>query len=294
MVKGDRAPLEQTVESDSEDGSENSSESNSPSDGSYFGRYDMRTELGQNTADVDQTLSSLGKISLRIRGPAFQTRQVNKKATEYEELFRVEDQVDGQIVERVIDLFGAYSDFDQRHVNEFIRQLQRSTTGKVDDPPLPPGTPDGLHSREPPHYLTQRWGISITTRRRIFAYWRRRARTPSVTEVTPQPTPMNLDDLPFPTNKKRRLMSSSGQEDEATNSSKRTLLPETDLSPDCRKADDVGAVLKTSSVAIRLHDDNGSTRFPSPPALAPEQKTFVCHYCNELCTSECAEGGRWR
>ncbi|KAE9583001.1 hypothetical protein CGMCC3_g803 [Colletotrichum fructicola] len=120
VIQGDRLPLEQTLESDSEDDSENSSECNSSSDGSYSGRYDMRTELGQNTADVDQTLASLEKIAWRIDSPAFQTTPLNKKAHEHKEEVQVDDQP--------FDLFKAYSDFDQRHVNEFFRQLERAMT----------------------------------------------------------------------------------------------------------------------------------------------------------------------
>ncbi|KAF4425726.1 Ankyrin-3 [Colletotrichum fructicola] len=120
VVTGSRPPLEETLINDMDDSSGYSSESGSSDDGGYFSRVPVKqTELGQNTAEINHILSSLVKLSFRIRGPANRTAHLDHKALNHKELVSVDGTTMG-------DLLEAYSTLDRQHVEETLRQLRKN------------------------------------------------------------------------------------------------------------------------------------------------------------------------
>ncbi|KAF4922089.1 Ankyrin-3 [Colletotrichum viniferum] len=262
VVTGSRPPLEETLINDMDDSSGYSSESGSSDDGGGFSRVPVKqTELGQNTAEINHILSSLVKLSFRIRGPANRTAHLDHKALNHKELVPVDGTTMG-------DLLEAYSTLDRQHVEETLRQLRKNEAAvEIYDDLHVPAAVDSTAAEKSSgmleSYLVDRWSKSITSRRRVFAYWRRHAKKlakderpsqPRETTARPSEPPVavplgvvrsseGLNTNPRPV--KSHVPSSAG----------RTLLSGTDATKYHHDGDNIDTVSTISYVSTAFGDD---------------------------------------
>ncbi|KAE9583000.1 hypothetical protein CGMCC3_g801 [Colletotrichum fructicola] len=300
VVTGSRPPLEETLINDMDDSSGYSSESGSSDDGGYFSRVPVKqTELGQNTAEINHILSSLVKLSFRIRGPANRTAHLDHKALNHKELVSVDGTTMG-------DLLEAYSTLDRQHVEETLRQLRKNQAAVeiYDDLHVPAAVDSAAAEKSSgmlESYLVDRWSKSITSRRRVFAYWRRHAKKLAKDERPSQlrETIARLSEPPVAV-PLGVVRSSEGLntnprpvESHVPSSAGRTLLSGTDATKYHHDGDNVDTVSTISYVSTAFGDD-GTSELPAPPLIKPDQLEFVCPYCHVLCAAREGRGRRWR
>lgn len=298
MVQGHRLPLEKTIESDSEYNSDESSISSSSENDIRSNDLSTRTELGQNTAEVDQILSSLVRLSFRIRGPNSRTAQADLKAVTHKEIVPVEDS-------EPVDLMSSFETFDRQYVDEVFRQIRREVSKGVaahrSDAFSADGSPSTGGTGDSATYLRETWSKSITNRRRVFAYWRRHARKLAEEEPSfrpremkarqPQAIPITAESARVP---EISALLQNLAPSQAPSSAVRTALSGTEAT--MYRGDDVdldaGSVVSYASTAFDT--DGVCSELPPPPSLKPGQMEFVCSVCHVLCPARDAKGTRWR
>lgn len=295
MLQGARLPLEEALSRGSNSELEYSSDDSSSGDDSESGSSNTRTELGQNTAEVNHILSSLVRISFRIRSHATRTAQLNHKALTYKHMIPT----DGA---NMTDLFEVYSRFDKLYVQDFFLQIRRlaAEEGRASpSPQMQTTTPGG---KDVTGSLVERWGRSVTTRRRIFAYWRRHARKlakpeppsrpPAGTgEIRPPsviPAAINLVHLPGSSD-----LGINTRGSQAPSSARRTLLSGTEATIYQQGPDETDAVSTVSYSSTVFDADGNFSGIPPPPPLSPGQSEFVCPYCHVLCPAKDARRKHW-
>ncbi|KAF6839586.1 ankyrin repeat protein [Colletotrichum plurivorum] len=293
VLQGARLPLEEAVTRDFSSELEYSSDDSS-SDESDPGSSNTRTELGQNTADVDHILSSLVRVSFRIRSHATRTATLSHKALAYKRMVPTEGT-------NMVDLFEAYSSFDNLHVQDFFLQIRKlaAEEGRA-SPSLQTQTPTPGHE-DINNSLIERWSRSITTRRRIFAYWRRHARKLAKPEPPSQPT--ETDDRRTPSaisaaiNLTNLLENSDlgvkSRGSQVPSSARRTLLSGTEATIYHQRSDDNDTVSTVSYSSTAFDVEGNYNEIPPPPSLAPGQHEFVCPYCHVLCPAKDARHKHW-
>lgn len=299
MTTGSRPPLEETLVNDFDESSGYSSESGGSEDGDPIRPPGKQTELGQNTAEVNNILSSLVKLSFRIRGPAARPPHLDHKALNYKEIISVNETT-------TCDLFESYSPLDRVHVEEALRQLRKDQVAMEDNTTHQLLTTTQLNAPKTTketldNPLVDRWSKSITRRRRIFAYWRRHAKKLAKEERPPQPREIMSQLKSSPSTKPPEIVQSSEvantnirpAESHAPSSSGRTLLSGTDATKYRHDGDNFDTVSTISYISTAF-DADGSSELPSPPSMKPGQLEFVCPYCHVLCTAREAKGRRWR
>ncbi|KAF6818479.1 ankyrin repeat protein [Colletotrichum sojae] len=292
VLQGARLPLEEALTRDFSSELEYSSDDSS-SDESDPGSSNTRTELGQNTAEVDHILSSLVRVSFRIRSHATRTATLSHKALAYKHMVPTEGT-------NMVDLFEAYSSFDELHVQEFFLQIRRlvAEEGRA-SPSLQTQTPTPGH-KDINNSLIERLSRSITTRRRIFAYWRRHARKLAKPETPSRPT--EADDRRAPpaisvANLANLLESSDlgvkSRGSQVPSSARLTLLSGTEATVYHQRPDDTDAVSTVSYSSTAFDAEGNYNKIPPPPSLAPGQHEFVCPYCHVLCPAKDARRKHW-
>lgn len=298
MVQGLRLPFEKTIESDSEDDSDESSISSSSESDAQSKDLSTKTELGQNTAEVDQILSSLVKLSFRIRGPTSRIAQIDARAMSYKEMVSVEHS-------EPVDLMSSYETFDRQYVDEVFRQFRReafegSAAQTSDVAFVDESVPTG-EAEDGVSYLKKTWGKSVTNRRRIFAYWRRHARKLAKEEPTTrpreitirQPQPLPMASEPTRVSEAPILLQNLAPS-QVPSSAIRTMLSGTEATT-YRNDDvdlDTGSVVSYASTAFDA--DGITSELPPSPSIKPGHTEFVCSVCHVLCPARDAKGRRWR
>ncbi|KAH9233822.1 hypothetical protein K456DRAFT_310244 [Colletotrichum gloeosporioides 23] len=298
VVQGLRLPFEKTIESDSEDDSDESSIGSSSESEVRSNDVNMRTELGQNTTEVDQILSSLVKLSFRIRGPTSRTAQIDARAMSHKEMVTVEHS-------GPVDLMSSYETFDRQYVDEVFRQFRREafegSAAQTSNAAFVDEIPSTREAKDSASYLKETWGKSITNRRRIFAYWRRHARKLAKEEPTSRPTGITIrqsQPLPMASEPARvpeaPTLLRSLAPSQVPSSAVQTMLSATEAT--MYRSDnvdlDTGSVVSYASTAFDA--DGISSELPPPPLLKPGHTEFVCSVCHVLCPARDAKGRRWR
>ncbi|KXH51697.1 hypothetical protein CSIM01_04730 [Colletotrichum simmondsii] len=171
IVLGSRLPLEEALTLDSGEALEDFSDSDSSGGENGDHLFSSRTELGQNATETNHIISSLMKVSFKIRQPVSRTTQLRHKALSHKLSIRIDDTSTG-------DLFTAYSEFDRLHVEEMFRKFRKHTIEM--DPKSAFRVKQRLGESRQYHdkldrQLIDRWSKSITDRRRFFSYWKRHA-----------------------------------------------------------------------------------------------------------------------
>ncbi|KAF5486785.1 Ankyrin repeat domain-containing protein 50 [Colletotrichum siamense] len=272
VVQGLRLPFEKTIESDSDDSDESSIDSSSESD-VRSNELNTRTELGQNTAEIDQILSSLVKLSFRIRGPTSRTAQIDARAMSHKEMVSVEHS-------EPVDLMFSYETFDRQYVDEVFRQFHREAfeggAAQASDAAFVDESNSTGEAKNSASYLKDIWGKSITNRRRIFAYWRRHARKLAKEEPTARPREIAIrqsQPLPMASEPARVPEASTLLQNlapsQVPSSAVRTMLSGTEAT--MYRSDDVdldtGSVVSYASTAFDA--DGISSELPPPPSIKP-------------------------
>ncbi|TEA11541.1 hypothetical protein C8034_v007236 [Colletotrichum sidae] len=289
VVQGSRPPLEHTITQDLDYSSDETSSGSNDEDGSWT------TELGQNATNIDHILTSLGKITVRIRKPSSRKDHVSRKALEYTQTVMM----DGS--EK--DLLQSYADFDRRHTVEYFRQIRKSASrSSMDLQTVREDSKDllGHGTNSYDDHLCERWSKSLTTRRRIFAYWRRHARKLATTEGS---SPSRIESAPRPsqlpsTNAAQPLQHVPRNSYAASlvpTSLGRTILSGTEATAFTHDGDHLDtATISTFSCASTTWGAEGqSTELPAAPSLKPQHNEFLCPYCHVLCPSKDLRRKQW-
>ncbi|KAG7081550.1 meiosis-specific serine/threonine-protein kinase mek1, partial [Colletotrichum scovillei] len=309
IVNGSSKPVEEAFCVTRDDDSESSDGSVSAETIQYDDvKNNVQSEIGYNSSRIDQTLAALVKISFQIRGSSSRTTQLNQRALSYKEPPNPEDP-------SVLDILGGYSYFDYRHVEEYFRLVRKETTdqsreqsyGQSHEPP-----PSSVPFMEPENsfglYLVQRWGKSITDRRRVFAYWRRHARKlardefPSairdIKQTMPLVSPSEVygEDaehvrLSLPSQPKLVPLAPTGP---AFDSVSPTIYSGTEASRPISGdlSADTDSVVSYCSTALDL--SGNATELPPSPVVGGGQKEFICPCCCVVCPAKEGKDKRWR
>ncbi|KAL0942563.1 ankyrin repeat protein [Colletotrichum truncatum] len=269
IVRGLRAPIEQIIPDNSDQGFNCSGDSSGSENDSSDDENNTKTELGHNTAEIDHVISSLMRVSFRIKGPGSRTTQLNQKAMAHEELINV----DGPAAE---DIFLIYSDYDRQYVEEFFRQLRRVNAEMelhLFDGDTESTGPSEEKQQELTNDLVERWAKSITSRRRILAYWRRHARKLAKEEPSTAHTvvPTTAAEAVFPLRPAQSLMQSYAKQ-----STLQSTLSGTEAKRNVQEVNDIDTVSTVSYSSTTL-DESSSTGLPAPPSITPGQ-TKITRY----------------
>nr|XP_036589454.1 ankyrin repeat protein [Colletotrichum truncatum]KAF6801459.1 ankyrin repeat protein [Colletotrichum truncatum] len=286
IVRGLRAPIEQIIPDNSDQGFNCSGDSSGSENDSSDDENNTKTELGHNTAEIDHVISSLMRVSFRIKGPGSRTTQLNQKAMAHEELINV----DGPAAE---DIFLIYSDYDRQYVEEFFRQLRRVNAEMelhLFDGDTESTGPSEEKQQELTNDLVERWAKSITSRRRILAYWRRHARKLAKEEPSTAHTvvPTTAAEAVFPLRPAQSLMQSYAKQ-----STLQSTLSGTEAKRNVQEVNDIDTVSTVSYSSTTL-DESSSTGLPAPPSITPGQTKIVCPCCHIMCPVREVKGRRWR
>ncbi|KAK1475049.1 hypothetical protein CCUS01_16969 [Colletotrichum cuscutae] len=300
VIEGKRQPKENILNvtpNHPEIHEDDSSDSSSFSEGLETTAEDVsQTELGQNSDEIDDTISSLVKISFRIRGISSRDSQAAHKATMHKEFIQDEEL-------NTVDVFSVYSVFDRRHVEEWILHLRQSPESAGSQPQTPPRiTSDEVHHEEDKSHikpvtfedsdikLIERWSKATTVRRRVLAYWRRHARKLAKRDHEPTPqrdqnssslTPDTIDSNQTPMIPPIVLGMTHPESLPALSSKGGTLLSGTEATRLPMQMDmaDASSVISHSTY---FSEEGKSTDLPKPPKLKNRESEFTCPYCHEI------------
>ncbi|KAK1518382.1 hypothetical protein CABS01_05916 [Colletotrichum abscissum] len=312
VIEGKRQPKENILNvtpNHPEIHEDDSSDSSSFSEGLETTAEDVsQTELGQNSDEIDDIISSLVKISFRIRGISSRDSQAAHKATMHKEFIQDEEL-------NTVDVFSVYSVFDRRHVEEWILQLRKSPESAVSQPQTPPRiTSDEVHHEENKSHikpatfkgsdirLIERWSKATTVRRRVLAYWRRHARKLAKRDHEPTPqrdqnssslTPDTIDSNQTPMLPPIVLGTTHPESLPALSSKGGTLLSGTEATrlPMQMDMTDASSIVSYSTY---FSEEGKSTDLPKPPKLKNRESEFTCPYCHVLCPKQDTKGRHWR
>ncbi|KAK4186118.1 WD40-repeat-containing domain protein [Podospora australis] len=278
VVQGLRLPLEKQF-SDQHWEDSDSSEDDVGQERSQC-RTHQRTELGQNMLEITQAISALFKLSFKIRNPSTRsTTQSTLRALLFKQMIQVDEAT-------TVDLLTAYADFDVAHIREKFRQMRCASTDEISD-----------------DYLVERWGKSVTNRRRFFGYWKRHAR--KLAQETEEERLRNEQSLSahpdvFLANTGTALEGmfantlTGNRETQST--AGETILSATEGTAYDRKLDDdvdMQSVISYTSTAFS-HDGTSMADLPQPPRTETGQAEFKCPYCWVVCPIRHAKGKHWR
>ncbi|KAK1715756.1 hypothetical protein BDP67DRAFT_286316 [Colletotrichum lupini] len=312
VIEGKRQPKENILNvtpNHPEIHEDDSSDSSSFSEGLETTAEDVsQTELGQNSDEIDDIISSLVKISFRIRGISSRDSQAAHKATMHKEFIQDEEL-------NTVDVFSVYSVFDWRHVEEWILHLRQSPESAGSQPQTPPRiTSDEVHHEEDKSHikpvtfedsdikLIERWSKATTVRRRVLAYWRRHARKLAKRDHEPTPqrdqnsssmTPDTIDSNQTPMLDPIVLGMTHPESLPALSSKGGTLLSGTEATrlPMQMDMTDASSVVSYSTY---FSEEGKSTDLPKPPKLKNRESEFTCPYCHVLCPKQDTKGRHWR
>ncbi|KAK1730954.1 uncharacterized protein BDZ83DRAFT_776467 [Colletotrichum acutatum] len=266
-----------------------------------------QTELGQNSDEIDDIISSLVKVSFRIRGIRSRDSQTARKAMIYKEFIQDEEM-------NTFDVFSIYSVFDQRHVEEWIVQLRKAAEARVSTSHDPAqNTTDRVGNGEDQSHerisifrdsdkrLIDRWSKAATVRRRTLAYWRRHARKlakldPEAVQQESQvivPMPESFDTIQPAVLPPRILRVTAPDSVVVPSSEGVTLLSETEATQIPTQMD-VTDTLSTASHSTYWSEEGKTTNLPKPPKLESWKSEFTCPYCHVLCPKRDTRGRHWR
>jgi len=229
-------------------------------------------ELTMRLSSVVDVTKSLYILGFKIRNPMLRPSPV--KAGQYRE-------VDP---ETSVDVFGAYAEFDRRHVQAMLLFLRREL-----DPTVDPTEDSG--------YLATRLAASITTRRRHFRYWEKHGQKLSLHA----PAGVRADTDPA------RAQSTAHQPTSQGNSGLRPTLEalriaESKTIPSVTEAtkfedtpdDRTDAETVISHASTALEANGHRLELPKPPQDALQGKDFVCPYCSVICPAKYGQSKAWR
>jgi len=221
---------------------------------------------------VINVMKSLYVLGFKIRNPMLRPSPV--KAGQYREV----DPETG------VDVFGAYTEFDRRHVQAMLLLLRRKL-----DPTVDP--------TEDPEYLATRLAVSITTRRRHFRYWEKHGQKLSLHA----PARVEANTAPAQTRSPAHQPTNHGNSGlrptlEALRITESKTIPSVteatrfEDTPDDRT--DAETVISHASTA--LDADGHRLELPKPPQDALQGKDFICPYCFVICPTKYGRSKAWR
>jgi hypothetical protein len=204
-------------------------------------------------------IDKLFKVAMQIRNPT--TRNTSSKAKSYKSI----DPDSG------IDLFEAFTKFDEQHVEELFLSY-RSSPAPSDDNSKYEKTTQRLTREE--KALVSRFARANTNRRRTFGYWRRHEE-----KRRAEPVPSN----PFPSNTMTNKFSIPTTV---------TALPSGIHG--LRLDDQKSAASVQTYVPRPSASDDDTVEVPDVPKDLHGKKEFSCPYCFMLCSEKMLKGNRWR
>jgi hypothetical protein len=225
-------------------------------------------ELTMRLSSVVDVTKSLYIMGFKIRNPMLRPSPV--KAGQYRE-------VDP---ETSVDVFGAYAEFDRRHVQAMLLFLRRELHPTVD-------------ATEDSGYLATRLAASITTRRRHFRYWEKHAQKLSLHA----PAGVEADTNPARAQSSAHQPTSEGNAGlrhtlEALRIAESKTIPSVTEATKFEDRTDAETVISHTSTALDV--DGYRLELPKPPQDALQGKDFVCPYCSVICPAKYGQSKAWR
>lgn len=277
VVTGARLPLEKQPklqDSSSESSSEDSTDDDEPP-----------SELALHMITIKEILTDLYKLSFRIRSSI--SRLANPRPKLYSEID----------TETGVDKFGAFAEFDRRHIEDSLRQIRREVALKM-------GKNDSEFAQvtDGDEYLINRLIAGMRIRRRTLKYWQRHAKKLAVTPKEIQEV-MRAQPIPKPhavTSESKSVV--KGLKPDQPNQSMsqssvtgKTLLSETEATRFDKQLDDLQETRSVISYASTAVDNNEiGIELPGPPATAFQGSEFVCPYCAVVCPARYGKNRAWR
>ncbi|KAF1986004.1 A1pp-domain-containing protein [Aulographum hederae CBS 113979] len=272
IVSKERLPYEEqsvsveASDADADDSSDDNSDIDLP-----------KSELEQRALDIVDIIDNLYRASVKIRSPVLKIRSLKAKS------FKQIDKETG------VDVFSAYTAFDQRFVEDVVEELRQTRIAPTDE------TSD--------EYLVQRLSRAVTKRRKQFKYWKKhrdKLAAPLQSEIAIDNAPAGPQlpedplEVPGPSvgdiAERAHIIAPK-----VTSDFGKTLISGTEATAFHRTLDDAVDSKTVTSIATTARDlDGRGVELPPPPKDADGERDFECPYCFVICPARHGRERAWR